>query len=54
MWAYACTEIAVFDVEGVLVATISPARLVAPKRAGRAQDIVDLSARKELRRLRAA
>jgi|GEM_PF-4352090 len=54
MWVYACTEIAVFDVEGVLVTTISPARLVAPKRAGRAQDIVDLSVRKELRRLRAA
>lgn len=51
-WAEAEREIAVFDVGGVSVPTVSLAHLIESKRTGRTQDDADIELLEALRGLR--
>ena len=51
-WNEAEQGLAVFDIEGVAVPTVSLANLIASKRTGRPQDVADIQLLEELRRLR--
>lgn len=51
-WPKATQEIAVFDVEGVPVPTVSIAALIESKQTGRLQDRADIQTLEELRRRR--
>lgn len=53
-WADANTELAVFEVEGVPIPTISLALPIASKRTGRAQDIADLAVLEAMQELRSS
>jgi len=51
-WPEASLDIAVFDVEGVPVPTLSIPALMASKRTGRLQDLADIEVLEEIRRHR--
>lgn len=51
-WTDAAQEIALFDVDGVSVPTISLAHLIESKRTGRTQDTADVEVLEALRRMR--
>ncbi|MGQ0767332.1 MAG: DUF6036 family nucleotidyltransferase [Gemmatimonadota bacterium] len=51
-WEDARDRLAVFEVEGVQVPTVSIADLIESKRTGRTQDSADIEALEEIRRLR--
>ena len=51
-WKEAEGDLAVFEMEGVPVPTVSRANLIASKRTGRPQDVADIQVLEELQRLR--
>ena len=51
-WKEAEQGLAVFDIEGVAVPTVSLANLIASKQTGRPQDVADVQLLEELRQLR--
>jgi hypothetical protein len=51
-WAEAEQDIAVFEIEGVPVPTVSLANLIASKRTGRPQDVADIQVLEALQHLR--
>jgi hypothetical protein len=51
-WSEAEQGLAVFDIEGVPVPTVSIANLITSKRTGRPQDVADIQVLEELRRMR--
>ncbi len=51
-WEEAERDLAVFDIEGVPVPTVSLANLIASKRTGRPQDVADIQVLEEIQRLR--
>ena len=53
-WAQAAQDIAVFQVEGLSIPTVSLANLIESKRTGRAQDVADIEVLEVLQRLRGA
>ncbi len=53
-WEEAEQDLAVFEIEGVPVPTVSLANLIASKRTGRPQDVADIQVLQELQRLRRA
>lgn len=53
-WDEAEQDLAVFEIEGVPVPTVSLANLIMSKRTGRPQDVADIQLLEELQRLRRA
>jgi len=53
-WDEAERELAVFDVEGLPLPTVSIAHLIASEQTGRAQDVADVHVLPEMQRLRDA
>ncbi len=51
-WSDAERELAVFEIEGVPVPTVSLANLIASKQTGRAQDVADVQVLRALQRMR--
>jgi hypothetical protein len=51
-WGEAQRGLSVFEIDGVLVPTVSLTNLIASKRTGRAQDLADIEVLEELQRLR--
>ena len=51
-WKEAEQGLAVFDIEGVAVPTVSLANPIASKQTGRPQDVADVQLSEELRQLR--
>ena len=51
-WVQAAQDIAVFEVEGLSIPTVSLANLIESKRTGRAQDVADIELLEVLQRLR--
>jgi hypothetical protein len=51
-WPEAARDVVVFDIEGVLVPTVSIPSLIESKRTGRLQDSADIQVLEELLRLR--
>ena len=51
-WAQAEQDIAVFEVEGLPIPTVSLANLIESRRTGRAQDVADIEVLELLLRLR--
>jgi hypothetical protein len=51
-WASAAANIAVFEVEGVVIPTVSLANLIESKRTGRTQDNADIEVLEALRAMR--
>lgn len=51
-WDDAQRGLAVFEIEGEMIPTVSLANLIASKRSGRPQDVADVQVLEELRRLR--